>query len=91
VEVQLSNYLIFSYWKEQEIVKVALDDGAIVPSAFSCKEGESEPYMTFNTFSQLLMVIFQRIDQSSDDMHKEFNCFSFILQGPTTDDLIIEF
>jgi hypothetical protein len=35
----------------------------------------SEPYSSINTFSQLLMVIFQNYDHSIDDAYREFSYF----------------
>jgi hypothetical protein len=50
--------------------------------------------MTINTFSELLMVFAQTLllfssDQSTDDTHSLL-FFSFLLQGPLTNDLDAE-
>jgi hypothetical protein len=56
--------LILFYLKEQETIKVVVDEGAAVQN--TClnhtsvpEEGISESYTAINTFSELLTVIFQ--------------------------------
>jgi hypothetical protein len=77
------------------VQEVTLDEGASVQNITNrtswTKEGMSEPYSSINTFSQLLMVIFQNYDHSIDDTYREFSYFFLILQSGVTNDLDAEF
>jgi hypothetical protein len=82
-------FFILFYWKAQEITEleqetIAVQD--IPPSTSGPNEGMIEPYLTINSFSQLLMVISLGDDFSCPQMCKDLKLCSFILQGESTGD-----
>jgi hypothetical protein len=91
----LSIYRPFRRLSEGALVQeVPLDEGAVqnITNTISLtKEWMSESYSSINTFSQLLMVVFQNYECSIDDTYKEFNYYFKILQSGVTSDLDAEF